>query len=412
MNFSLISGAEAFAFAGAFDFIRETGTSGGQTAAEIICGKLEALGLQPTVEEFPITRHYVEKAIFKVTAPYEKEYTVCGLRNSCSTPQSGIRSEFLFAEEGDDITLSRAAGKILLLSHRPGGAEYQKLTQAGAAGLLCVCGTPIDQGENRLPQTGKLQITPFPTLPAVYIHHQDARELVEQGASEAELYLGLGEEAATARNVTVRVPGTEHPGEIIALTAHFDSVPEGPGAYDNLSGAAIIFELCRYFARHPAKRTMEFTFFDAEEIGCKGSTDFLRRRKAQWENYLLNLNVDLAGQTIGGTVLGVTADRSLLDSLNDRLWECGIGAKLRQDVWSGDANVFAACGIPAVTLDRDGFGMHTRNDTLDLISPWALERDARLLAYLADFYSNCDALSFARSVPESMVQQLRTRYRI
>lgn len=412
MNLSLISGAEAFAFAGAFDFIRETGTSGEQTAAEILCTKLEALGLQPTVEAFPITRHYAGAATFKVTVPYEKEYTVCGLRNSCSTPVEGIRAEFLFAEEGDDITLSRAAGKILLLSHRPGGAEYQKLTQAGAAGLLCVCGTPVDQGENRLPQTGKLQITPSPTLPAVHIHYQDARELVERGASEAVLNLELRKEEATARNITVRIPGTEKPEEIIALTAHYDSVPEGPGAYDNLSGAAIIFELCRYFARHPAKRTLEFTFFGAEEIGCKGSMDFLRRRKNQWDKYLLNLNVDLAGQAIGGTVLGVTADRSLLDSLCDRLWECGIGAKLRQDIWSGDANVFAACGIPAVTLDRDGFGMHTRKDTLSLISPWALERDARLLAYLAHFYSNCDALPFARSVPESMVQQLHKQYEI
>lgn len=412
MDLSLISGTEAFAFAGAFDFIRETGTSGEQAATEILCGKLASLGLQPAVEEFSITRHFVEKAVFKVMAPYEKEYTVCGLRNSCSTPQSGIRAEFLFAEEGDDITLSRADGKILLLSHRPGCAEYQKLEQTGAAGLLCVCGTPIDQGENRLPQTGKLQITPAPSLPAVFIHYQDARELVERGASEAELYLELGEKNTTARNVIVRIPGTENPEEIIALTAHYDSVPEGPGAYDNLSGAAIIFEICRYFAQHPAKRTLEFTFFGAEEIGCKGSIDFLSRRKKCWDRYLLDLNVDLAGQAIGGTVLGVTADKSLLDSLNDRLWECGIGAKLRQDIWSGDANVYAACGIPAVTLDRDGFGMHTRNDTLALISPWALERDARLLAYLADFYSNCDALHFERSIPDAMLQQLRKQYEI
>lgn len=410
MDLSAISGEQALAFAECFDFIRETGTDGEKRAAEILLEKLQVLGLRPVCEELTITRSFAGEAVFRVTEPFEAEYPVAGLRNSCSTDPEGVRAEFLFAEEGDDITLSRAAGKILLLSHRPGGAEYQKLTRAGAAGLLCVCGSPMDQGPDRLPQTGKLQATPSPALPAVFIHYQDARELVERGAKAAELRLRLGEETAVARNVTVRIPGTEKPEEIIALTAHYDSVPEGPGAYDNLSGAAIIYELCRWFAAHPAKRTIEVTFFAAEEIGCKGSMDFLRRRKAQWENYVLNLNVDLAGQTIGGTVLGVTAGESLLRSLNDRVWECGIGAKLRQDIWSGDANVFAACGIPAVTLDRDGFGMHTRNDTLALISPWALERDARLLAYITDFYGNCDALPFDRAIPAEMAAKLQKQY--
>lgn len=410
MKLSAVSGARAFTFAGDFDYVREAGTEGERAAAEHIFAQLEGLGLRPQIEEFPIRRHWAGRAVFRVTKPYQKAYPVAGLRGSCPTGPEGIRAEFLFAEEGDDITLSRAAGKILLLSHRPSAGEYRKLTLCGAVGLLCVCGSPLDQGENRLPQTGKLPRTEFPALPAVLLHDLDAREIIDRGAAEAELFLELGEEDATSRNVTVRIPGTEYPDRIIALTAHYDSVPEGPGAYDNLAGAAIIFEVCRGYAAHPPRHTMEFTFFGAEEIGCKGSIEFLRQRKTDWQNYLVNLNVDLAGQALGGTVLGVTAGGSLAQALDSCLWRSGIGARIRQDVWSGDANVFAHCGIPAVTLDRDGYGMHTRNDTLALLSPWALERDARLIAFLANDFDGCDTPPFDRDIPDAFRVQLNRQY--
>lgn len=155
---------------------------------------------------------------------------------------------------------------------------------------------------------------------------------------------------------------------------------------------------------------MEFVFFGAEEIGCLGSRDYLSRRQDFLSQYLLNLNVDLAGQTVGGTVLGVTADKSLCKVLNTCLWNCGLGAELRHSVWSGDANVFAWNGIPAATLDRDGFGMHTRHDTIDLISPWALQRDARLLAFLADYFDRAEETLFSPEIPPEFTDILRQRF--
>lgn len=52
----------------------------------------------------------------------------------------------------------------------------------------------------------------------------------------------------TSKNIILRIPGTGQPEEILTLTAHYDSVPQGPGAYDNMAGAAIIMELAHYFA--------------------------------------------------------------------------------------------------------------------------------------------------------------------
>ena len=48
----------------------------------------------------------------------------------------------------------------------------------------------------------------------------------------------------------------------------------------------------------------------------------------------------------------------------------------KNQIWGSDSNTFAWKGIPAMTLNRDGFGMHTRHDTIALLSDWSLERSA------------------------------------
>ena len=79
--------------------------------------------------------------------------------------------------------------------------------------------------------------------PGVSIHYKDAVELVTRGAAKACLSVEQETVARTSRNVVARIKGTDKAEEILTLTAHYDSVPEGPGAYDNMSGAAIIMEL-------------------------------------------------------------------------------------------------------------------------------------------------------------------------
>ena len=50
-------------------------------------------------------------------------------------------------------------------------------------------------------------------------------------------------------NIEATLQGTSHPAEIVVLGAHYDSVPECPGANDNGTGVAALLELSRRFAR-------------------------------------------------------------------------------------------------------------------------------------------------------------------
>ena len=210
----------------------------------------------------------------------------------------------------------------------------------------------------------------------------------------------------TSRNVAARIEGTDKAGEILTLTAHYDSVPEGPGAYDNMSGGAIIMELCRYFQAHRPRRTMEFIWFGAEEKGLLGSQSYIKAHETELHAHRFNMNVDLAGQLVGGTVIGVTGDASVCSMLTYMAHEIGIGMSTKNQIWGSDSNTFAWKGIPAMTLNRDGFGMHTRHDTISLLSDWSLERSAVLLGHIADSLGNIDSFPFERKVPQEFITQL------
>ena len=238
------------------------------------------------------------------------------------------------------------------------------------------------------------------------IHYLDAVEMVTEGAKRVRLTLLQEEVTRTSRNVEARIQGSDRADEILTLTAHYDSVPEGPGAYDNMAGAAIIMEVCRYLKKHQPRRTVEFVWFGAEEKGLLGSRHYIKLHEQELGKHRFNMNVDLAGQLVGGNVIGVTADSSVCSMLTYLAAETGIGMTTKNQIWGSDSNTFAWKGIPAMTLNRDGFGMHTHYDTVDLLSAWSLERSARLLAHIAENLGNIDSIPFPQEIPEEFKKQL------
>lgn len=406
MEYNMICGKRQLEFIKQFDYIREAGTDGEEKAALEIQRELKSFGVDSRLEEFEIDTWRILKAEFTVTEPFEKTYTVAGYGRCGSTPADGIEAPFLYAENGDDINLSQAKGKIVLVNNPVNKDMYKKLVHAGAAAFLSITGTPIDEGPDRLLYTRgvpKMEETPIQGL---VIHHRDAMELVEAGACRARLTLLQEPEKAVSHNVIARIQGTEVPDEILTLTAHYDSVPQGPGAYDNMAACAIILELCRYFKAHTPRRTLEFIWFGAEEKGLLGSRNYTEVHKDELKHHCFNMNVDLAGQLVGGTVIGVTGDPSICSMIEYMAHETGIGMVTRNAIWGSDSNTFAWNGVPAMTLNRDGFGMHTRHDIVDYISPWSLERSARLLGHIAESLGNIPVIPFKREIPETFMKEL------
>ena len=412
MTNKTISGQRQMDFVSKFNFIREAGTPAEARAAELIREELSSFGVESRLEEFPFYTWEIKKVCFAVTEPYYKEYRAEGYIRCGKTPEEGIEAEFLYAENGDDISLSHAKGKIVMVNEIIRKDMYLKLMKAGAAGFVSISGTPVEEGEDLIPRAAGIPQKLFDSLneseliQGVGIHYKDAVEIVTKGASRARLTLIQEEAEKKSANVIARIPGEEHSEEILTLTAHYDSVPQGPGAYDNMAGAAIIMEICRYFKEHTPGRTLEFIWFGAEEKGLLGSRNYVQVHEGELKNHRFNMNVDLAGQLVGGNVIGVTGDSSICSMITYLARETGIGMTTKNQIWGSDSNTFAWKGIPAMTLNRDGFGMHTHYDTIDLLSAWSLERSAALLCHIAESLSHIDSMPFVQEIPEEFKKQL------
>ena len=285
MNTKEISGKRQMEFLAGFDFVREAGTAGEVKAAKMIRDTLDSFGVKNWMEEFSFWGFRINRAVLKVVEPYQKEYVVTGYGRCGNTGAEGLKADFLYVENGDAVSLSRAKGKIVMVNGRVSGDVYQRLVSAGAVGFVSVEGSPLDEGVDRVPCQRSLPMI-FPgnaegeieglsessedihemqekysgRIPGANLHYKDAVELVTEGAAVVCLAVEQEVTACTSRNVVARIEGTDKKDEILTLTAHYDSVPEGPGAYDNMAGAAIIMELCRYFKEHRPRRTMEFVW--------------------------------------------------------------------------------------------------------------------------------------------------------
>jgi Peptidase family M28/PDZ domain len=172
-----------------------------------------------------------------------------------------------------------------------------------------------------------------------------------------------GEDLAgkTGRNVAGHLAGAGALADrYLIIGAHYDHlgrvVPAGPGApapaigefypgaNDNASGVAVLFELIRLAAASDAmipnagvsRRSILFVNFGGEEVGLKGSGYMASNPPIPVENIDLMINIDTVGQMDGDRlyVSGVgTADRlpDLVASANTR----PLDLSLAQGGWSG-----------------------------------------------------------------------------
>jgi len=124
------------------------------------------------------------------------------------------------------------------------------------------------------------------------------------GNREARFYLldqltamGLSVQVqGTYRNVVAELKGSERPGDIYIVSAHYDttSVGERPGGDDNASGAAGVLEVARVLAQYNPAATVQFIGFNAEEDWMLGSQDYVNRVVLPGKERIIGvLNLDM-----------------------------------------------------------------------------------------------------------------------
>jgi Peptidase family M28 len=91
------------------------------------------------------------------------------------------------------------------------------------------------------------------------------------------------------QNIVARLPGIEAGKGTLFLVAHYDTVPQSPGASDDGSGVVTLLEVLRALKARPLlKRDVVLLFSDGEELGLRGAKAFLKRPVDRENSLVLN----------------------------------------------------------------------------------------------------------------------------
>lgn len=393
-------------------FTRIAGSPEEEKAAQILKEECDKLGVPAIIQPFEIEQGIVEEATLEILEPFQQEIPVTGYQCAQNTPEGGLEAPFLYVENADDVSLSNARGKIVLVNGYMRVPLFRKLMKAGVAGIVTMEGQLRDKREETDLSTRKLRRTlrAFGNVPMVHTRVLDAIDMVRKGACKARLVLKGRTEEWTSHNVIATVLGTEKPEEIVSFGAHYDSVDFSKGVYDNGAGSVINMEVLRYFAENPPKRTLKFVWYGSEEIGLEGSWAYVKAHKEELEAHKLMINVDVGGPVLGVDRITATAEKELASYLEYFVKIHGFTAEVKQGIYSSDSIPFADSGVPGVNFSRDGAPgaayIHDRFDTLSFLSADMLEKTTRIVLEFGKEMANAALVPVERKIPQNIVEDV------
>lgn len=393
-------------------FTRIAGSPEEEKAARILKEECDKLGVPAIIQPFEIEQGIVEEATLEILEPFQQEIPVTGYQCAQNTPEVGLEAPFLYVENADDVSLSDARGKIVLVNGYMRVPLFRKLMKAGVAGIVTMEGQLRDKREETDLSTRKLRRTlrAFGNVPMVHTRVLDAIDMVRKGACKARLVLKGRTEEWTSHNVIATVLGTEKPEEIVSFGAHYDSVDFSKGVYDNGAGSVINMEVLRYFAENPPKRTLKFVWYGSEEIGLEGSWAYVKAHKEELEAHKLMINVDVGGPVLGVDRITATAEKELASYLEYFVKIHGFTAEVKQGIYSSDSIPFADSGVPGVNFSRDGAPgaayIHDRFDTLSFLSADMLEKTTRIVLEFGKEMAGAALVPVERKIPQNIVEDV------
>jgi len=168
-----------------------------------------------------------------------------------------------------------------------------------------------------------------------------------------------------AFNLMARIEGTQPGGKVIVVMAHYDHLGEKDGvifngADDNASGVAGLLAVAESFTKERPKHTVYIVALDAEEMGLKGATAFVKVPLVPLETIGLVVNFDMISKSARGELYAAGGSRfPWLRTRLERLSATApVSLKLGHDTdadgeqnnwtYQSDHGVFAKAGVPWV----------------------------------------------------------------
>jgi Zn-dependent M28 family amino/carboxypeptidase len=104
-------------------------------------------------------------------------------------------------------------------------------------------------------------------------------------------------EGKSYKNIVAEKKGITSPNRVFILGAHYDTVPDSPGADDNASAIAVLLEVARNIQAVPLDNTVRLIAFSLEEYDYVGSTHYVERLRKGEEEILGMISIEMVGFT-------------------------------------------------------------------------------------------------------------------
>jgi len=400
-------------FVKALSFVRYGGTAAEKQAADYIAAEIEKVGGTAELMPFQINASAYKSHVTRVTAPYEQALDTVPFGMCGSIPAPGRDLKFLYAERGEerDLLGYDDLSEYIVMVNSVSLDVYKRLVKRNAAAIFAIMGKYYhDNGEAGLyARNLRPKFLEQGVIPTFYINAREATELVRNGAETLHIELAQTDGEATSHDVLAVIEGTEKPRESVVLTAHYDSLPVGPGAWDNATGSAALMGLYRHFLANPPARTLRFVWCGSEEQGLLGAKAYIaQHEELVKEQVKFCFNFDMCGTVLGPNSVFITGGKELEDFVELFCREVGYSAKTRTGVHSSDSAPFADLGIPALGLSRgtSTSEIHTSRDTLFPVGEKALRENIAFACKIADRVVNSVILPVDTGMPEDIKKEL------
>src|SRR5215469_63363 len=316
-----------------------------------------------------------------------------------------VRGAAVIVDQQSSGVSSAYAGARLMIA--------RQMAQAGAAAMFIVSDKP-----NRMVYTSAFGFYPRGPLPILSLAREDAallRRLLAKGPVKERLDVenSFGSSPGRERNVVAEIKGSEG-GEMVLLTAYFDSWDAAQGANDNGAGVATVLEAARVLKALQVrpKHSIRFVFFSGEEQLANGSRAYVEQHNAELNNIRAMINSDAGAQLPLGLQLNGRQDlEAATKKLLKPLAPLG-GDHISLDAdFDSDHESFMVAGVPAYELlvERGDYDVrhHTSVDTFEKIQPSMLGMHTAMLAVIAYQFANAKERPGRRLSPTEVVELLR-----
>jgi hypothetical protein len=262
----------------------------------------------------------------EVLSPQAFSVRLASIGWSPATPDGGITSEVIDAQEGDDRGFAEAGetakGAIVLihtkilatrddLDNEVDLAITRRARKAGVAAIFWMSTRPnLSPGWHSIVVDGQIGL-----LPQAVVAREDAERIVRFLASgqKVRVHFEMPNHVsgpAESENVVAEIRGREKPDEFVLLGAHLDFGELGTGAHDNGCDVALVIDAARVIHASGVvpRRSIRFVLFTGEEQGLLGSWAWARAHRAELDRMAAAVIFESGAGPVTGYSLGGRKD--------------------------------------------------------------------------------------------------------